>query len=60
LDHLSITSNRHTLGAAGLTIVEDVDAVYTEDPHGPDVKRAEFLRETTAAELEERQGRGSS
>jgi molybdenum storage protein len=35
------------LGAAGLTIVEDVDGVYTEDPHGPDAERAEFLRETT-------------
>src|SRR5215469_16228137 len=39
------------LGAAGLTIVEDVDGVYTQDPHGPDAKRAEFLRETTAAAL---------
>jgi molybdenum storage protein len=44
------------LGAAGLTIVEDVDGVYTEDPHGPDAKRAEFLRETAAADLAERQG----
>jgi uridylate kinase len=24
------------LGAAGLTIVEDVDGVYTTDPHGAD------------------------
>jgi molybdenum storage protein len=44
------------LGAAGLTIVEDVEGVYTEDPHGPDAERAEFLRETTAAELAKRQG----
>src|SRR6516225_1865006 len=44
------------LGAAGLTIVEDVDGVYTEDPHGADAKRAEFVRETTAAVLAEQQG----
>jgi molybdenum storage protein len=44
------------LGAAGLTIVEDVDGVYTEDPHGPDAKRAELLRETTAAGLAKGQG----
>src|SRR5262245_46227721 len=39
------------LGAAGLTIVEDVDGVYTADPNGPDGKRAQLLRETSAAEL---------
>lgn len=39
------------LGAAGLTIVEDVDGVYTSDPNGPDGKSAELLRESTAAEL---------
>jgi molybdenum storage protein len=44
------------LGAAGLTIVEDVDGVYTQDPHGPDAEKAEFLRETTVAELAKRQG----
>ena len=44
------------LGAAGLTIVEDVDGVYTTDPHGPDGKRAKLLRETSAAELAKLQG----
>jgi molybdenum storage protein len=39
------------LGAAGLTIVEDVDGVYTSDPQGADGKQAQLLRETTAAEL---------
>lgn len=39
------------LGAAGLTIVEDVDGVYSADPHGVDGAQAELLRETTAAEL---------
>lgn len=39
------------LGAAGLTIVEDVDGVYTADPNGPDGDRATLLRETTAADL---------
>jgi molybdenum storage protein len=44
------------LGAAGLTIVEDVDGVYTADPHGPDGKQAQLLRETSAAELAKLQG----
>ena len=39
------------LGAAGLTIVEDVDGVYTADPNGPDAAKAQLLRETSAAEL---------
>jgi molybdenum storage protein len=39
------------LGAAGLTIVEDVDGVYTADPNGPDAAKAQFLRDTSAAEL---------
>ena len=39
------------LGAAGLTIVEDVDGVYTADPHGVDGKQAELLRETNIVEL---------
>lgn len=39
------------LGAAGLTIVEDVDGVYTTDPNGPDGKQAKLLQETSAAEL---------
>ncbi|HRJ62223.1 MAG TPA: molybdenum storage protein subunit alpha [Azospirillaceae bacterium] len=39
------------LGAAGLTIVEDVDGVYDADPNGPDGDKATLLRETTAADL---------
>lgn len=39
------------LGAAGLTIVEDVDGVYTADPNGPDGARAQLIRETNPAEL---------
>lgn len=39
------------LGAAGLTIVEDVDGVFTADPNGPDAAKAQLLRETSAAEL---------
>lgn len=39
------------LGAAGLTIVEDVDGVYTADPHGPDGAQAQLLRDTSAADL---------
>jgi molybdenum storage protein len=39
------------LGAAGLTIVEDVDGVYTSDPNGAEAKQAKLVRETTAAEL---------
>jgi len=44
------------LGAAGLTIVEDVDGVYTTDPHGADGKQAQLLRERSAAELAKLQG----
>ena len=44
------------LGAAGLTIVEDVDGVYTADPKGPNGAQAELLRETTAAELAKQAG----
>nr|WP_294508265.1 molybdenum storage protein subunit alpha [uncultured Rhodopila sp.] len=44
------------LGAAGLTIVEDVDGVYTADPRGPDGAKAQLLRETSAAELAKQQG----
>jgi molybdenum storage protein len=39
------------LGAAGLTIVEDVDGVYTSDPKGPDGEKAKLLSETTGPEL---------
>ena len=44
------------LGAAGLTIVEDVDGVYSTDPNGPDGKQAKLIRETSAAELAKRKG----
>jgi molybdenum storage protein len=44
------------LGAAGLTIVEDVDGVYTADPKGPDAAQAKLLTETSAAELSQHQG----
>jgi molybdenum storage protein len=39
------------LGAAGLTIVEDVDGVYTTDPNGPGGEQARLLSETSAADL---------
>ncbi|QQE89068.1 molybdenum storage protein subunit alpha [Azotobacter chroococcum] len=44
------------LGAAGLTIVEDVDGVYTADPKGPDAGKAQFLAETSAADLAKLEG----
>lgn len=44
------------LGAAGLTIVEDVDGVYTADPNGPDGAKAQLLKETSYAELAKQQG----
>src|ERR1700733_5910934 len=44
------------LGAAGLTIVEDVDGVYTIDPKGTGGEKAQLLRETTAADLARFQG----
>src|SRR5580765_114483 len=37
------------LGAAGLTIVEDVDGVYSADPNGAEGKNAKLLKETSAA-----------
>jgi molybdenum storage protein len=44
------------LGAAGLTIVEDVDGVYDIDPHGPNGEKAQLLREASAAELAKHEG----
>lgn len=44
------------LGAAGLTIVEDVDGIYTADPKGAAAASAEFLHETTAADLAKQPG----
>ena len=39
------------LGAAGLTIVEDVDGVYPADPRQPGNEGAELIRETSAQAL---------
>lgn len=39
------------LGAAGLTIVEDVDGVYTADPKNPGGEPAQLLRQTSVADL---------
>jgi molybdenum storage protein len=44
------------LGAAGLTIVEDVDGVYTIDPKAPGGEQAQLLRETNVADLAELHG----
>src|ERR1700761_2545521 len=44
------------LGAAGLTIVEEVDGVYTADPNGAGGEQARLLRETSAADLAKGQG----
>ena len=44
------------LGAARLTIVEDVDGVYTADPKGAGGKQATLLRETSAADLAKIEG----
>lgn len=44
------------LGAAGLTLVEDVDGVYTADPNGPDGASAQFLPEAHASTLAATEG----
>jgi len=44
------------LGAAGLTIVEDVDGVYTNDPKESDGEKAKFLSEISAADLAKQDG----
>jgi molybdenum storage protein len=44
------------LGAAGLTIVEDVDGVYTSDPKNPGGEHARLLRETNVVDLAKLQG----
>lgn len=44
------------LGAAGLTIVEDVDGVYDADPHGASGAQAKLIGETTSAELARNEG----
>ena len=45
-----------TLGAAGFTIVEDVDGVYTTDPKGAGGEQAQLLRDTSAADLVNHEG----
>lgn len=44
------------LGAAGLTIVEDVDGVYTADPRGASAASAQLLPDVSAAELAKTEG----
>jgi molybdenum storage protein len=44
------------LGAAGLTIVEDVDGVYNVDPKNPGEAQAQLLHETNVADLAKLQG----
>src|SRR5215813_10160946 len=44
------------LGAAGLTIVEDVDGVYDADPNATGASTARLIRETSAADLAAREG----
>ena len=44
------------LGAAGLTIVEDVDGVYDVDPNGSHGKGATLLKEVAAADLAKGEG----
>src|ERR1700723_3408970 len=44
------------LGAAGLTIVEDVDGGYDSDPKGLDGKKAKMLREASGADLAKHKG----
>ncbi|WP_395664509.1 molybdenum storage protein subunit alpha [Methylocella sp.] len=39
------------LGAAGLTIVEDVDGIYDADPRGEGGDRAKLISKTSAADL---------
>ncbi|MGJ5137060.1 molybdenum storage protein subunit alpha [Bradyrhizobium oligotrophicum] len=44
------------LGAARLTIVEDVDGVYTVDPNGPDAAKAKLLGQTSFDALARQDG----
>jgi molybdenum storage protein len=44
------------LGAAALTIVEDVEGIYDRDPNGPEAKKAELIAETSAAALMKAKG----
>lgn len=44
------------LGAAGLTIVEDVDGLYSHDPNGDQADQAQFIAQTDVAQLARHQG----
>ncbi len=44
------------LGAAGLTIVEDVDGIYSHDPNGAEGDKSTFIPEISAAELAKIEG----
>jgi len=44
------------LGAASLTIVEDVDGIYTADPNGPEGDSAKFIPEIDYSELAKQKG----
>ena len=44
------------LGAAGLTIVEDIDGVYDADPKGPGGDKARLMREVKAADIAKTEG----
>ncbi|WP_347986547.1 hypothetical protein [Methylomonas sp. AM2-LC] len=44
------------LGAAGLTIVEDVDGVYSVDPKGPEANQAHLIREANATDFVKHEG----
>ncbi|QEM67454.1 molybdenum storage protein subunit alpha [Geobacter sp. FeAm09] len=44
------------LGAASLTIVEDVDGVYSADPNGPEGKDAQLIGEVSYADLAKQPG----
>ncbi len=44
------------LGAAGLTIVEDVDGVYSADPNAPGGDKAKLITETSYADLAKHDG----
>ena len=43
-------------GAAGLTIIEDVDGVYDRDPNGAEGAKAELIKETSYADLAKSEG----
>ena len=56
LSRLWLAGLRGGLGAAALTIVEDVDGVYTIDPKNPGGEQAQLLRETNFVNLAKLKG----